>query len=928
VGLTRSRRAGHAGELLDLVALTPDGLAVLADGTMLRALETRAVNPLVMDAARVEQLARQLHAVNSRVPAGQSLQFVVQSAPLALTQLLTRERGYCEHAATAAEAAGRDGSAEAIRRHGFAQAHSLLTHVPAMAATSVRFLVLCPWRPEQPLLRRRRSERDAVRTVDARTLAKQAQRASRYSDEIAAALRACELTSRRLDGRELLDVLWARFSPGLADAGKLPPSLSVPGVCGALEAAGDEERARARAARLQAAICQQPIRHSGPTALLFGETAGDADGADGEPRGASVEQTYALTTAPEHTWLGWVMHLMQASIPWTLSIHVHGTDRHRERARQRRRYKRLYGLNRGSELRGRLVDPEQHEREQEAAEVNTALATHAGSTVQHVSVYLSLRDVERDDAEELLQRIADEGEALGKEVKGTTDAHLDGCRFVQRDAWRSTLPLGRDYLRRTRRYLSLNVADTLPLVSTGCGSPPSPTWIPVGFGAVGRTLEGLDPFDPAHPNHVTLVCGQGGAGKTMLVILLLSRSIAKGATGTVIERGGHFATLAQANPDAALLQLGAGPRAHTLNPWDGAGDDRKVAFLLALHDLLIGDQTGLDDGSLGVKKRSLLSLAIRAVYQRCAATGERPRERLLQEELHKRHVAAKADGAAELAADYQTLELSLANYVGDGPAAWLADRPTTIPDDPALDVWDTQFIPESESAAALFVICEATLRRVKARRACYLAGERDGRPWDGRSFLVIDEAWKLLERRSTGRWINEHALRSRHIATWFVAISQRLDHFATPEGKALTSQAPIKVFLRNGADELPYLQQAVGLSDEEAHAIGALTTSKREFSTAYLINGNRGRGTLTISVSDLEYWLATSDPIGDEPLRRDALRQSGGDVWRALKLLADPAWHAKHRQREHRLRRRHDPPGRRTAAGARARDRRQAETPA
>ena len=60
-----------------------------------------------------------------------------------------------------------------------------------------------------------------------------------------------------------------------------------------------------------------------------------------------------LSGVPEHTWLGWMFHFMQAPRPFTLAVHVHATDRLRERQAQKRRWKRLRGVNLGVERRGR-----------------------------------------------------------------------------------------------------------------------------------------------------------------------------------------------------------------------------------------------------------------------------------------------------------------------------------------------------------------------------------------------------------------------------------------------------------------------------------------------------------------------------------------------------------------------------------------------
>jgi hypothetical protein len=50
--------------------------------------------------------------------------------------------------------------------------------------------------------------------------------------------------------------------------------------------------------------------------------------------------------------------MMQAPRPFTLSVHIQATERYRERMAQKRRYKRLYGVNRGIEQRGRPLDPD------------------------------------------------------------------------------------------------------------------------------------------------------------------------------------------------------------------------------------------------------------------------------------------------------------------------------------------------------------------------------------------------------------------------------------------------------------------------------------------------------------------------------------------------------------------------------------------
>jgi len=152
--------------------------------------------------------------------------------------------------------------------------------------------------------------------------------------------------------------------------------------------------------------------------------------------------------------------------------------------------------------------------------------------------------------------------------------------------------------------------------------------------------------------------------------------------------------------------------------------------------------------------------------------------------------------------------------------------------------------------------------------------------------LVIDEAWKLVERRATGEWVNDLARRARHLGLFLVAISQQLSDFAGEYGKALIRDSTMQLFLRQSPDELGYVHDALRLSDAEVRAIARLKTVKRGFSQAYWINGTRGRGTIALRVAPTEYWLATSDPVGDAPLRAQSLQDAHGDPWLALERLA------------------------------------------
>jgi hypothetical protein len=863
-------RKRRAYELLGVAAIEPDGLLIRDDGTYVRYLEVGTVNPLAVEPSEGERISGAFAQIAARLADRQSLQLYVQGTPLDVEALLAEETYRCERAAGAAEDSGETERATAIRRLGIAQEQSIRKTARAINPLRLRYLVVCPWQPtRRSVLGARRGRALRVRElVHLRAI----RDSLRHSEGIRTDLDAMGLAARPLSGHEVLDLLHARFDPDAQRSGSLPASFMQGEVVAPARVGESEGEADARAQALGEAICTAPIDLSERSRIRVGD---------------SLEQVFYVSLAPEQTWLGWLLHLMQSPCPFVLSVHIEATERYRERMAQKRRYKRLYGVNRGVESNGRPLDPDARVREQEAAELVDELATSVGAGIYRVSIYHAASDPDPERLTELCQ-------ATAREVTMASDARVNHGLFAQEQLWRSTLPLGRDVAARKRKYVSRNVGDTFPLVGTSASSP---SGIPLGYALPGRTLERIDPFDTAHTNHLMLVAGITGSGKTMATIILLIRALAQGATGFIIDRAGHFAFLASLIPGAASVEIGAD--AHAINSWDvenpGEVPPEKIDYLLALHAQLLGEHHPHEDSyGLTDLESNLLGLAIAEVYERCALTGEEPRELLLQEELERRYHSERDEGSAGIAEALRNLSMRLNNYVGDGPYAYLTDRPTTILPDAPLIVFDTQSVPEAKAAAVLFVLCEHVKRRIERTRAEYLAGEGPKHAWAGRTILAVDECWKLTERPATGRWFNEFCRRSRHWAVWVIAISQQITDFDNEYGKALVANARMRVTGRQEARELARMREALRNTEEREAAMAQLRTVPGEYALVYVENGTRGEAIVQVIVAELEYWIATSSPARDDPVRRLALRQTGDENWearwQALLLCADESW--------------------------------------
>jgi hypothetical protein len=422
------RRTGAwAGDLFPVAAIDTDGLLLREDGAYVRFVETSVVNALVLDEGEAERISVSFGQLAARLTNHQALQLYVQASPLALEALVEAESQRTRAAAAQVDAA----RAQAMGELAAGQAQSLREHATSAAAVALRHIVVCPW---QPHTRRLFTRENKHRSVAAAAHERALRESARHAEGVRADLEAMDLHARILDGREVLDLCWQRLDPAAAAAGQQPPNGRRPDVLGGPVAGESGQTAAARALALRTAVCTADIGLSDPASIRVG---------------GCVELVSYVSLAPELTWLGWVLHFMQAPRPFVLSVHVEGTERYRERLAQRRRYKRLYGVNRGSEQRGRPLDPQARLAEEEAAELNDELATGTGTGIYRTSIYLALR--EPDGQLDVLRELAT---ATGREVMMASDARVLPGLFAQAPLWRSTLPLGVDVARRQRRYVT------------------------------------------------------------------------------------------------------------------------------------------------------------------------------------------------------------------------------------------------------------------------------------------------------------------------------------------------------------------------------------------------------------------------------------------------------------------------------------------
>jgi hypothetical protein len=124
-------------------------------------------------------------------------------------------------------------------------------------------------------------------------------------------------------------------------------------------------------------------------------------------------------------------------------------------------------------------------------------------------------------------------------------------------------------------------------------------------------------------------------------------------------------------------------------------------------------------------------------------------------------------------------------------------------------------------------------------------------------------------------------------------ITQFFRDFDPEQGRALLSNHAVALCLPNERRDLEHVRDTLRLTDTDIDEITALPTQKGAYSTLYMVS-KRGHGAVRIAPGRPEYWIASSNPELDQPLRHAALAETHGDPWKALALLCDPDWQKLH----------------------------------
>jgi hypothetical protein len=665
-----------------------------------------------------------------------------------------------------------------------------------------------------------------------------ARRLQARSDLVARQLGRSGLLTRRLDSRQIAELLHRCWSPELARVQRLREELGAYTslVVGSLRSVDAIENADlsadpiapgTSADEVDARLVTLGIRTLADLIAPGGcEVRVDNLRLDG-----SYARVLAITGYPRLVTPGWLSVLVETDLPIEVSLHICPLATSGMVRWLGTQIAQLESSQLAAKRGERIVDPEREIALEDAERLRERLQ-RGEERVFAVGLYLLIRARAPRELDELTRRVEEQLDALLAQSRRTL--------WEQERGLHSCAPEARDQLMVPRNLDTSALAATLPFVGPSLAME---TGMLVGLNRSSLTPVLLDPFDRSLDNANLAVIAPAGSGKSFFCKLLLLRQLINGTDCIAIDPENEYSRVAEA-AGGQTVKLAASS-AHHINPFDlppqtdeaerGEDDplaERVTALLGLLEVMLSGSNARLDNN-----ERALLDRAIYRTYAEAGITADiatHGQPAPLLEALNP----VLRDTAGEVAA---SLAVRLERYVKGSLSAGLFAGPTNVDLGSRLVVFNIQQLADELRPLAIHLIAGWVWARVR----------RDRRP----RLLVIDEAWSLLRFAEGAAFVAAMARRARKYYLGLVTITQQVaDLSGDGCGETILNNAAQVLLLKQKADTIEAATERFRLTADERQLL--LGADKGE--GLLLVRGNRIP--LQVVASNAEYRLATTNP--------------------------------------------------------------------
>jgi len=448
----------------------------------------------------------------------------------------------------------------------------------------------------------------------------------------------------------------------------------------------------------------------------------------------------------------------------------------------------------------------------------------------HFAMYVTIYASNKDTLEKISRNVTSTLAAMNVVAKPAT--------LQQEQGFLSTQPLGLDKLYITRNMDTTSLATTFPFVTSELTMDHG---IMYGINMHNKSLVIFDRFELENANMV--IFAKSGAGKSYFVKLEAIRSLMMGTELIIIDPEREFEDLSKA-VNGSYISFSQ-DKGHKMNPFELSGvtedgDDELRMKMLALQ----GFFKVMFDGLSNIEA-SILDRALILTYREKGITFDpstQTKTPPMLEDLYKVLKGMAEPEAHELA---RRMEKYL---IGSG--AGIFNEASNFEINNPFTVFSIRDLQEELKPLAMYLMLDfiwTKIRKDKKRR-----------------ILIVDEAWYMMQREDSARFMYSIAKRARKYYLGLSTITQDVADFMNNDmGRAIISNSSIQMLMKQSPSAVEKLQQVFNLSDGERN---------------FLLNCDVGQGLffaganhvgIQVISSQAENELITSDPRELEKMRQN-----------------------------------------------------------
>ena len=426
---------------------------------------------------------------------------------------------------------------------------------------------------------------------------------------------------------------------------------------------------------------------------------------------------------------------------------------------------------------------------------------------------------------------------------------------IQEDAFQSNLPLMNDKIRKTHTFDRNSMGTVFPFTTSEIGHP---TGVPLGFNKQTGTPILFDNFHPSLTNYNMVIFAKSGAGKSVTMKTLVSRSsVLMGIESLALDAEGEYRIVAES---LGGINVVISPTSKTIiNVFDIETEVIKDEITGKDRNIL-NVENKVEDGTqalLTMAKGSTRSdevneltkqIIAESVAEEYAAKGitsdplslyessrvELNKENMFSKEKKKmptigswfKRIQKKAQDNTN--SDYQYhysyLLKVMKQYIReyDGQMAYFDGQSTfeLLEGSPFINIDISQLEERFARPLAQQILLSWIWEK-------FVKKNSEDRKRAKQKRVLVDEAWMLLPYPEAVDFLNKMARRARKRNVSLAIISQRFqDFYEKPEAQAVLTSSDTKLFLAQDKSEIQYLKEVFKLSEGEASFL--ITCSKGE----------------------------------------------------------------------------------------------------